>query len=206
MQATPVDLAASLLDGRLAAAPDGFVALCGGEALPPDLAAALVPRVARAVEPLRSDRDHDLVRAQAHPRRARRSGIGEPIANTQLYVLDPDSLGVQPLEVAGELFIGGAGLARGYRGRPGADRRAVRARSVRGGAGRADVSHRRSRAAARPTASSSSSVALDHQVKLRGFRIELGEIEAVLGDHPSVAEVVVVVRDDRARGVHGRAR
>src|SRR5690606_36364955 len=94
-----------------------FVALCGGEALPPDLEAALVPRVA-ALWNLYGPTETTIWSARKRVELATPIRIGEPIANTSLYVLDPNTFEVQPFEVAGELFIGGDGLARDYGGQP----------------------------------------------------------------------------------------
>ncbi len=124
--------------------------------------------------------------------------IGAPIANLRLHVLDPS--GAQcPVGVAGELHIGGAGLARGYHRRPALTaekfvpdpfsaepgarlyRTGDLARWVVGpdGAGVIEFLGR-----------------IDHQVKLRGLRIELGEIESALRDQPGVTEATVIVRED----------
>jgi len=120
--------------------------------------------------------------------------IGKPIANTRCYILDANRNPV-PVGVAGELFLAGAGLARGY-------------------FGRADLTHERF--LPDPFASNEKERMYrtgdlcrwladgaiqylgrtDHQVKLRGFRIELGEIETTLNRHPSVRQSVVMVRED----------
>ncbi|HET6973690.1 MAG TPA: amino acid adenylation domain-containing protein, partial [Pyrinomonadaceae bacterium] len=122
-----------------------------------------------------------------------RSLLGDAIAETQLYVMDEDDE-LSPLGVSGELYIGGAGVARGYLNRAGltAERfvpdlfsGVEGARLYRTGDvvrwradGELEFLGRR-----------------DHQVKLRGYRIELGEIEGVLAQHPLVQQCVVVIRD-----------
>nr|MCE2753625.1 amino acid adenylation domain-containing protein [Pirellula sp.] len=121
--------------------------------------------------------------------------IGRPVSNTQVYVLDSHRE-LLPIGVPGELYIGGDGLARGYLNRP-------------------DLTAERF--VPNPFSKDSDSKLyrtgdlcrwkhdgtleylgrIDHQVKLRGFRIELGEIESVLSQHPSIAQCVVVLREDR---------
>ncbi|MCF5710658.1 amino acid adenylation domain-containing protein, partial [Pseudomonas syringae] len=120
--------------------------------------------------------------------------IGKPVANTQFYLLDDQGQPV-PLGVPGEIYIGGAGVARGYLNRDDltAERfvndpfsTAANARMYRTGDlgrwladGNIEYLGRN-----------------DDQVKIRGFRIELGEIEAKLAQHPAVQEAVVMARED----------
>ena len=116
--------------------------------------------------------------AAAPTGRARHVPIGRPIANTAALRARRARCSRCPSGVPGELYIGGAGWRAATCDRPGADRRALRPRPVRGRARRAAVPHRRPGALAAPTAALEFLGRIDHQVKMRGFRIELGEIEA----------------------------
>ena len=160
--------------------PAGCRVLCGGEALPPDLArASASPRPAIGVEPLRPDRDHDLVGAPScSTRRTTRPALGGPIGQHQPVRAGRRSRPV-PLGVVGRALHRRRRAGPWLSGRPGLTGRALRARSVRG-AGSASVPHRRPVRAGARTACSSILGRVDHQVKIRGFRIEPGEIEARL--------------------------
>ncbi|HKH43314.1 MAG TPA: amino acid adenylation domain-containing protein, partial [Thermoanaerobaculia bacterium] len=130
----------------------------------------------------------------ADARGEHRSVIGVPIADLSLAVLDR-SLLPAPIGVPGELVIGGAGLARGYLGRP--ELTAERFIPEPSG-GRPGARLYRSGDLGRflPDGDVEYLGRLDHQVKIRGFRIELGEIEAALAALPGVRQAVVVVRSD----------
>jgi len=120
------------------------------------------------------------------------SFIGEPIPDLRLRVLDP-FFETAPLFVPGEICVGGAGLARGYLGRP----ELTAERFVPDPAGEAGARLYRSGDLARrlPGGDHEYLGRRDQQVKIRGFRIELGEIEAALAAHPDVREAVVLARD-----------
>ena len=120
--------------------------------------------------------------------------IGRPISNTQAYILDRHLQPV-PIGVAGELYLAGEGLARGYFGRPSmtAERfvdnpfsSTPGARMYRTG----DLCRHL------PDGNIQYLGRIDNQIKLRGFRIELGEIESVLDTHPGVRQSVTMVRED----------
>jgi amino acid adenylation domain-containing protein len=121
--------------------------------------------------------------------------IGRPIANTRIHLMHPGGRPV-PLGVAGELWIGGANVGRGYLGRPQltAERFVPESLDFQGGS-RAyrtgDLARRR------PDGAIEYLGRIDHQVKLRGVRIELGEIESALLGHSGIREAAVVVREDR---------
>ena len=166
--------------------------LCGGEALPGDLAAALLPRCAQLWNmygPTETTIWSTLHRVNSADGPV---PIGRPIANTQVFILDGHRQLVPP-GIVGELYIGGSGLARGYLARPELTaerfvenpfepnarlyRTGDRARWLAGGTleclGR-----------------------IDNQVKIRGFRIEPGEVESALARHAAVGQCVVVARED----------
>jgi amino acid adenylation domain-containing protein len=200
MQATPATWRL-LLEAGWEGLP-GLQVLCGGEALPPDLARELLGRTAELwnvygpTETTVWSTVHPVSTADAAG--ARPIPLGEPVANTEIYLCGRFEHGLEPVPpgAPGELYVGGEGLARGYLGRP--DLTAERfvpdpfgdrsgARLYRTG----DLVRRRPREGALEYLGRA-----DHQVKIRGFRIELGEIEAVLGSHPAVRECAVMVRED----------
>ncbi|HEY5910146.1 MAG TPA: MupA/Atu3671 family FMN-dependent luciferase-like monooxygenase [Verrucomicrobiae bacterium] len=119
--------------------------------------------------------------------------VGRPIANTRIYILD-HNLSPVPVGVAGELMIGGAGVARGYLGRT--ELTAERfIRSPFPGDGADRLYRTGDFARYLPDGNIEILGRLDYQVKIRGHRVELGEIEALLNSHPAVRESVVIAKE-----------
>ncbi|MFT3764380.1 MAG: amino acid adenylation domain-containing protein [Minicystis sp.] len=126
--------------------------------------------------------------------RAWSSVIGRPIPDLQVYILDAHRQPV-PTGVAGEMYVGGAGVSRGYLARPELTAERFLDDPFKPGPGKKLY---KTGDLARHLANGDVEYLgrIDHQVKIRGFRIELGEIETVLDQHPSVREAVVLARQD----------
>jgi amino acid adenylation domain-containing protein len=119
--------------------------------------------------------------------------IGRPINNTSAYILDRHGR-LAPQGVVGELYLGGAGLARGYLGRPGLTAEKFVPDKFSGEPG-ARLYRTGDLARWLPSGELEFLGRADHQVKVRGFRIELKEIEELMLQHPAVQEAVVVARE-----------
>ncbi|HYW19649.1 MAG TPA: amino acid adenylation domain-containing protein [Nodularia sp. (in: cyanobacteria)] len=191
MQATPATWRMLLTSGWVGSKQ--LKILCGGEALSRDLAQKLL---AKGVElwnlygPTETTIWSTVYQVETGKLSKSLVSIGRPIANTQIYILD-QQLQPVPIGVPGELYIGGAGLSRGYLNRPELTTEkfifsVFNQRLYKTGDlaryltdGTIEYIER-----------------IDNQVKLRGFRIELGEIETILRQHYAVQEAVVVARED----------
>ncbi|MGB8687456.1 MAG: alpha/beta fold hydrolase, partial [Microcoleus sp.] len=120
--------------------------------------------------------------------------LGRPISNTEIYILDSH---FQPLPVgtAGELYIGGAGLGRGYLNRPDLTQEKFIPHPFSNNPD-SRLYKTGDRARYLPDGNIEFLGRIDNQVKIRGFRIELGEIESLLAQHPNVGAAVVIARED----------
>ncbi len=176
--------------------------MVGGEAFPPELAKALTETIPGTVTNMYGPTEttiwsstYRLERIEGAPPVSIPTSIpiGTPIANTQLYVLDKHRQPV-PLGVAGELYIGGLGVARGYHERPEltADRFVPNpfVSDARKMYRTGDLVRWRADGIVEFMGR------IDHQVKIRGYRIELGEIEARIIENEGVRECVCIVRED----------
>jgi amino acid adenylation domain-containing protein len=191
-QATPATWR-MLLDAGWSGSPT-LTSVCGGEAMPRALADALLPRCARLFN-VYGPTETTIWSTSERVRPGSGSvPIGRPLANTRLYILDKNREPV-PRGVAGDLYIGGAGVARGYLGRPELTaERFLPDRFVSDPAARmyqtGDI------ARWLPDGTVDYLGRSDDQVKLRGFRIELGEVEAALAAHPAVQAAAVSLREE----------
>jgi len=188
LQATPATWRL-LVEAEWAGGPQ-FRGFCGGEALPADLATALLERCAELWN-LYGPTETTIWSTAERVASADVITIGRPIANTRVYIVAASGE-LTPPGVPGEIWIGGQGVASGYHERP--DLTAERFKSMDFAPGErlyrtGDLGRWRADGRLEHLGR------LDHQVKIRGFRIELGEIEAVLATLPAVRQAVVVARD-----------
>jgi amino acid adenylation domain-containing protein len=191
MQATPATWRLLLSAGWKESAD--LKVLCGGEAFPPDLAMELVKRAGSVWNMYGPTETTVWSTCYEYKDGDAPIPIGRPIANTTVYILDKHQQPV-PVGVPGELYIGGAGVARGYRNRSDLTKERFiadpfsqdqKARLYKTG----DLARYRS------DGNLEYLNRMDNQVKVRGFRIELGEIETALGEVDAVKQGVVIARE-----------
>jgi amino acid adenylation domain-containing protein len=169
----------------------------GGEALPLSLANQLGETIASEIFNMYGPTEttvwsttHKLTKAAASV------PIGKPIANTDVYIVDDEGT-LASIGAAGELYIGGDGVTRGYWRRP--ELTAERFIANRFDRERGGKLYRTGDLVRyRDDGEIEFIGRTDQQVKIRGFRIELGEIETVLGAHPAIHEAIVVARRDHS--------
>jgi len=166
----------------------------GGEYVPQELVDQLhtLPQVKRVYD-LYGPTETATYSTYVQRRPQAKPTIGRPVSNTTIYVLDA-RLQPVPIGVIGELYIGGAGVARGYLDRPELNAERFIADPFSGQPG-ARLYRTGDNARYRPDGQIEYLGRADQQVKIRGFRIELGEIEVALRTHPAVAEAAVTARE-----------
>ncbi|HEX2095690.1 MAG TPA: amino acid adenylation domain-containing protein, partial [Longimicrobiaceae bacterium] len=181
--------------GTLPAMRRAFV---GGDAVPPELLPEMREAFPNAEVRVLYGPTEATILASSHllapGETVDRNPLGCPLPNVQAYVLDGAGEPV-PAGVPGELHIGGAGVARGYLGRPELTAERFVPDPFSGEQG-ARLYRTGDRARWRADGTLEFLGRTDEQVKIRGFRIEPGEVEAVLRDHPAVRDAVVVARED----------
>jgi amino acid adenylation domain-containing protein len=168
-------------------------AFCGGEAISPDLSEWLLGCCGELWN-MYGPTETTVWSSISRLNKGEPITIGRPIANTRIYIVD-DQMEPVPIGIPGELLIGGAGLARGYR-----NQTALSAEKFIPDRFSKDSAARLYRTGDLARYRSNSEIEFigrrDFQVKLRGYRIELGEIESIMLSHPQVREGVVMVRED----------
>ncbi|MGW2815073.1 non-ribosomal peptide synthetase, partial [Streptomyces sp. NPDC001415] len=194
MQATPALWQELTL--RDPEAVGGLRVLVGGEAVPQSLAETLTQHAVQVTN-LYGPTETTIWSTATELTAGEPVTLGRPVWNTGVLVLD-EGLRPVPAGVAGELYLTGAGLARGYVGRPDL----TASRFVACPFGPAGARMYRTGDVVRQTPDGRLVFVgrADDQVKVRGFRVELGEVETVLLAHPSVGRAVVVARSDGGRG------
>ncbi|OZI34735.1 hypothetical protein CAL29_14785 [Bordetella genomosp. 10] len=193
----PSMLDAFLLNGDAPACTSLRRLVCSGESLPVDLknrALSLLPDAALYNLYGPTEAAIDVTHWTCRPEDAI-VPIGRPIANLRTYVID-DALALMPAGQAAELYLGGAGLARGYLGKAALTAERFVPDFINGGGGRlyrtGDLARWSDGGVLEYLGRR------DDQVKLRGFRVELGEIESILAERRDVRQAVVVARKDDA--------
>jgi amino acid adenylation domain-containing protein len=169
---------------------EGFRALCGGDTLPKDLADAILERVAELWNLYGPTETTVWSTSDRISRNDTEISIGHPIGNTQVHIIDAAGQLV-PVGVAGEICIGGAGIASAYHRRPELTaERFIPDRFGGSGGGRLYKTGDLGRWGAAGKLYHLGR--MDHQLKIRGYRIEPGEIEAVICSLPAVRQAIVV--------------
>ncbi|MEH2196819.1 amino acid adenylation domain-containing protein [Nostoc sp.] len=177
--------------------------LFGGEAVEPNWVRTLLQnqppkRLLHVYGPTENTTFSSWYLVQEVPEGATNLPIGQPIANTQIYILDRHLQPV-PIGVPGELCIGGDGLARGYLNRPDLTESKFIPNPFEEAQLTSNKKFYKTGDLARylPDGNIEFIGRIDNQVKIRGFRIELAEIEVVLTQHSQVGDAIVIAREDK---------
>jgi amino acid adenylation domain-containing protein len=192
MQATPVTWYLLIAAGWKGS--DEFKVLCGGEALPQDLAQQLVKRsknVWNLYGPTETTIWSTCCQVQDDFSEIH---VGRPIDNTQVYIVN-DQNQLNPIGIAGELLIGGAGVSRGYLNKPDLTKEKFIPDHI-SKVPNSLLYRTGDLACIQSDGNIKIYSRLDNQIKLRGFRIELGEIESVLVTHSAVDQAVAIIREE----------
>jgi amino acid adenylation domain-containing protein len=166
--------------------------LIGGEAFPAALADLLSHSIAGDVHNMYGPTETTIWSTTSRVASGEAVTIGQPIVNTQIYIVDENGRDCQRGEI-GEIYIGGDGVARGYWQRPELTAERFVTEDFSGAPARMYRTGDLGRY--RPDGAIEFLGRVDHQIKLRGYRVELGEIETILGEHPAVAQAVVSAYD-----------
>jgi amino acid adenylation domain-containing protein len=196
----PSTLAVLLEDDAFRDCPSLRQVVTGGEAVPAYLARRFRER--SSAELLNrygpTETTISVTSWSCSPEDHRAPPIGRPLAGARIYLLD-SAMGAVPLGVAGEIFVGGACVARGYRGRPELTAERFLPDPFAAAVGAAGARLYRTGDLGRFRADGAVEFVgrVDGQVKVRGFRVEVGEVEAALATHPGIHEAAVVAEDER---------
>lgn len=202
---TTLFLTTALFNQMARTIPDAFRTLrhllFGGEAVDPRWVQTVLEqgapqRLLHVYGPTESTTFATWYLVQEVPAQATTVPIGRALANTQLYVLDPQQ---QPVArgVAGELYIGGDGLAQGYWNQPEQTNEKFIPNPFRADGGSQRLYRTGDLVRQQPDGNLEFLGRIDQQVKIRGFRIELGEIETILRQHPALADVAIIAREEK---------
>ena len=168
--------------------------LCGGEAMPAILADLLPPMVGELWN-MYGPTETTVWSTCARIESGGNIHVGRPIANTQVYILDAAGAPT-PVGVAGDLWIGGEGVALGYLGKSEMTSERFRDNPFAPAEGR--IYNTGDRARWRRDGAIEIMGRVDDQIKIRGYRIELGDIETALAKHPAIAQAAAALRTDHA--------
>ncbi|MCU0289179.1 MAG: amino acid adenylation domain-containing protein, partial [Acidobacteria bacterium] len=211
LQATPTRMQMFTMDGTVSICLRNLKEIMvGGEAFPDILLEALRRSSSAKIYNMYGPTETTIWSSAADVTKTEKITIGSPISNTQIYILNKYAK-IQPVGAAGELYIGGEGLARGYLNNPEltCEKFQIKNKELKSKNGISGYLNRSSRSYRAYILYKTGDLArwlndgnieflgrIDHQIKIRGFRIEVGEIENQLIKHVNIKEAIVVVNED----------